>query len=87
MLETEYLKSMNLNYERIKLDGKPEERRYQYCILSRGGIRGLLDCSLRFINGDAFLYYDITSKQSISKMFYNKKTVDREWVKDLCGIR
>ena len=82
MLETEYLKSMNLNYERIKLDGKPEERRYQYCILSRGGIRGLLDCSLRFINGDAFLYYDITSKQSISKMFYNKKTVDREWVKD-----
>ena len=82
MLETEYLKSMNLNYERIKLNGKPEERRYQYCILSRGGIRGLLDCSLRFINGDAFLYYDITSKQSISKMFYNKKTVDRDWVKD-----
>lgn len=82
MIETEYLKSMNLNYERIKLDGKPEERRYQYCILSRGGIRGLLDCSLRFINGDAYLYYDITSKQSISKMFYNKKTVDREWIKD-----
>lgn len=82
MIETEYLKSMNLNYQRVKLSEKPEDKRYQYCILSRGGIRGLLDCSLRYINGDAFLYYDITSKQSISKMFYNKKTIDRAWVKD-----
>ncbi len=82
MIETEYLKSMNLNYQRVKLSGKPEDKRYQYCILSRGGIRGLLDCSLRYINGDAYLYYDITSKQSISKMFYNKKTIDRAWVKD-----
>ncbi len=82
MIETEYLKSMNLNFQRVKLSEKPEDKRYQYCIVSRGGIRGLLDCSLRYINGDAYLYYDITSKQSISKMFYNKKTIDRAWVKD-----
>ncbi len=81
MLETEFIKSMDLNFERTMLTEKPEERRYQYCIVSRGGIGGLLGCSLRFINGDAFLYYDITSKQSLSQIMFKKK-VDREWLKD-----
>ncbi|MBR6909146.1 MAG: FHA domain-containing protein [Lachnospiraceae bacterium] len=81
MIETEFIKSMNLNFERIKLDEKPEERRYQYCILSRGGIRGLLECSLRYINSDAFLYYNISSKQNLSQIM-NKKKVDRQWLKD-----
>ena len=82
MLETEFVKSMNNNYERVMLKDKPEENRYQYCIVSRGGIRGLLPCSLRYINGDSFLYYDISSKQSISQIFRGKKLIDREWIKD-----
>lgn len=81
MIESEYVKSMNCNYERIKLEASPEEKRYQYCIVSRGGITGLLPCSLRSINGESFLYYDITSKQSLNQIF-QKKTVDRQWVKD-----
>lgn len=81
MIETEFIKSMNLNFERVKLNEKPEERRYQYCILSRGGIRGLLECSLRYINSDAFLYYNISSKQNLSQIV-SKKKVDRQWLKD-----
>ncbi len=81
MLETEFIKSLQNNYERLKLDGKPEEKRYQYCILSRGGVEGLLPCSLRYINGEAFLYYDITSKQTVATLF-RKKKIDRAWVKD-----
>jgi len=50
MLNTEYVRNLNCNYERILLDKKPEEKRYQYCILNRGGIKGLLPCSLRYIN-------------------------------------
>ncbi len=81
MLETEYIKSMSLNYERVKLPEKPEENKYQYCILSRGGIGGLLSCTMRFINTDAFMYYDITSKQPIDKLLQKKK-IDREWLKN-----
>ena len=81
MIETEFIKSMDLNFERTMLAEKPEERRYQYCIVSRGGIGGLLGCSLRFINGDAFLYYDITSKQSLAQIMFKKK-IGREWLKD-----
>lgn len=81
MINSEYIKSMNCNFERIKLEEAPEEKRYQYCIVSRGGISGLLPCSLRMLNGDAYLYYDITSKQGLGQIF-RKKTIGRQWIKD-----
>lgn len=81
MLQTEFIRSLHCNYERVLLDKKPEEKRYQYCILSRGGIKGLLPCSLRYINGLAYLYYDITSKQNVAQL-YTGRTVGREWLKD-----
>lgn len=81
MLNTEFVKNLHSNYERVRLEKKPEERRYQYCILSRGGIKGLLPCSLRYMNGDAYLYYDITSKQNIMQLC-KKRKLTREWVKD-----
>ena len=81
MLQTEFLRSLNCNYERILLDKNPEEKRFQYCMISRGGIKGLLSCSLRYINGLAYLYYDITSKQNVEQI-YGKRAMSRQWVKD-----
>ena len=81
MLNTEYVRNLNCNYERILLDKKPEEKRYQFCILNRGGIKGLLPCSLRYINGVAYLYYDISSKQNVAQL-YGNKSVSRTWVVD-----
>lgn len=81
MLQTEYVRSLNCNYERILLEDKPEEKRYQYCILGRGGIRGLLSCSLRYINGQAYLYYDISSRQNIAQLYANRH-ITRGWMKD-----
>lgn len=87
MLETEYVRNCNCNYERIRLEKKPEEKRYQYCILNRGGIRYLLPGSLRYINGEAYLYYDISSTQNIKQLFEVKK-IGREWFRDfLWGIK
>lgn len=81
MLQTEYVRNINSNYERILLDKKPEENRYQFCILSRGGIKGLLSCSLRYINGQAYLYYDISSKQNVAQLF-GSRCITREWIRD-----
>lgn len=81
MLQTEFVKNLNNNYERIRLDEKPQEKKYQYCILIRGGIKGLLSCSLRYINGEAYLYYDITSRQSVEKLF-QKRIISRDWLKN-----
>lgn len=81
MLNTEYIRSLNANYERLLLEQKPEERKYQYCMINRGGIKGLLPCSLRYIDGEAYLYYDITSRQNIAQLF-EKKPMTRQWVMD-----
>lgn len=81
MLNIEYVRSLNSNYERIRLDKIPEEKRYQYCILGRCQIKGLLSCSLRYINGVAYLYYDISSRQNISYLYENH-CITREWMKD-----
>lgn len=81
MLQTEFIRSMHCNYERILLDKQPEEKRYQYCILNRGGIKGLLSCSLRYLNGLAYLYYDITSRQNITQL-YGNRCITRAWLKD-----
>lgn len=81
MLQTEFVKNLHSNYERILLEEMPQERRYQYCMLSRGGIKGLLPCSLRYLNGRAYLYYDITSLQNVQQCFQKRK-ISREWMKD-----
>lgn len=82
MLQTEFLRNLNCSYERILLEKQPEEQRFQYCMLTRGGVRGLLNCSLRYINGSAYLYYDITSRQNVAQI-YGKRPMTRQWVKDL----
>lgn len=87
MFTSEYIRNCNCNYERIMLEEKPEEKKYQYCILGRGGIRYLLPCSLRYIDSEAYLYYDISSTQNIMQVFKERK-INREWIKDfLWGIK
>ncbi len=81
MYQTEYVRSLHSNYERLCLSGKPKENRYQFCMLSRGGIKGLLNCDLRYINGSAYLYYDITSKQNL-QLLYQRELITREWLLD-----
>ena len=83
MLPVEYVRSLNCNYERMPLERKPEEKKYQYCILSRGGIKGLLLCDLRYINGNAYLYYDISSKQNVEQLYNGEgRSINREWMID-----
>ncbi len=81
MERIEYVRSLNHNYLRIRLEEKPQENKYQYCIIQRGGIRHLLACDLRYVNEDAFLYYDITSMQNLKQIFANHK-IDRKWFGD-----
>lgn len=87
MFVSEYVRNCNCNYLRSRLENKPEEKRYQYCILNRGGIRHLLPGSLRYINGEAYLYYDVSSRQNVRQLF-ETKTIRRSWVKDfLWGVK
>lgn len=41
----------------------------------------MLPCSLRYIDGEAYLYYDISSTQNIAQLFAGR-TLGREWMRD-----
>lgn len=87
MFVTEYIRNCNCNYERVLLEERPEEKKYQYCILGRGSIRYLLPCSLRYIDSETYLYYDISSTQNVMQVFRERK-ISREWFKDfLWGVK
>ena len=47
---------------------------YQYKMLAANQIRGLLPCSGRSIDNREYLYYDITSRQSLSDL-YDRRTL------------
>jgi len=42
---------------------------YQYRMITRNRINGLLPCSERFIDGKTCLYYDISSRQSLAQIY------------------
>ena len=87
MIRSEYVRNLNRNFERIGLENEADCKRYQYCILFRGGIKYLLSCSCKQIDGCSYLYYDISSSQNIKQLF-GEKSISRGWMKEfLWSIR
>ena len=80
MIKSEYVRNLNKNYTRILLDNEANYKRYQYCILFRGGIKHLLPCSGKQIDNCNYLYYDISSNQNVKQLF-GEKHITREWMK------
>ena len=64
----------------------PHELRdnYQYKMLAANQIRGLLPCSSRCIDNQEYLYYDITSRQSMEDV-YDRKPVRGVDIEKLLG--
>ncbi len=75
-MEIEYTRNLQSNYLKLNLREKPLKNRYQYGIVTRGGVRGLLECHMRFQDDNAYIYYDITSKQVLTK--HMKRPIDRK---------
>lgn len=68
-MDYKYYRDLKHNY--LVFEKGPEDdedNRYQYRMLE-GGIKGLVPCSERNINGGKFLYYDIGSMQPVKDRF------------------
>lgn len=49
------------------------DKKYQIRMITGNHIAGLLSCKEKYINGDIFFYYEITSKQSLASIYDNRK--------------
>ena len=73
MVEAKYFKDYNHNYLILKCQNSEAKEGYQYRMLSSGKIERLLKCSVRNVNGDAYFYYDVSSKVTLENLYQGKK--------------
>lgn len=77
----EYVRNLNHNYLRFSCDIEKTDGFYQFKMITENKIVGLLESDIRTIDGQSFLYYNITSTQSLRNLFM-KKEIEMEWLKD-----
>ena len=82
MIEAKYYKDYGHNYLILKCGKEDEGEDYRYRMLSLNKVDGLLNYSIRNINGSSCLYYDISSKMSLENLYQNKR-LSYDQVKDL----
>lgn len=63
----------NLNHTYVVFRGMEQEMEYEMQMLLNNRISGLLDCKMELIDGKGDLYYEITSKQPLKRVYEKQK--------------
>ena len=68
-----YKRELNHSYMVLPCQGKDMAERYDYRIMQHNRIGRLLPCSLRYLDGEELLYYDITSRQPLARLYESRR--------------
>ena len=77
MKEVQFYKDLNHNYLIIKDHVDSGQKNYQDKMITDNKIKHLLECKIRYIDGERYFYYEISSKQNMKNM-YMKRTMNYE---------
>lgn len=80
MNEITYKRELNHSYMVIGGCTGSMEENYAYRMMTQNRIGRLLDCRLRQMDGESFLYYDISSRQPLERL-YEARKLDVEGLK------
>ncbi len=83
-MDYRYCRELKHNYLIVKKDNEDDKNSYQMKMFERGKLKSFLPCSMRTINNESFLYYEINSMQSIQDRF-SARGMDRQQLMDLFG--
>lgn len=72
-MDISYKRELNHSYLVLKSENSKRLSDYSTKMLFSNSIDGLLLCTPRFIDGETFFYYEITSQQSLSQIYEGKK--------------
>lgn len=72
-MDISYKRELNHSYLILKNENQQALSDYPARMLFSNSINGLLPCTPRLIDGETFLYYEITSRQSLSQIYETKK--------------
>lgn len=72
-MRTEYKRDMNHNYLVFYGEQEIDTSSYQVRMLAGNVLPSILKCRIQRVDGNMMFYYDITSRQSISSLYEEKK--------------
>ena len=72
-MRTEYKRDMNHNYLILTGDERIDTDSYQVRMIVANAVPDLLQCRIQGIDGKFMVYYDITSRHSMTALFEEKK--------------
>ncbi|MDE5866816.1 MAG: FHA domain-containing protein [Lachnospiraceae bacterium] len=81
MIEAKYFKDYKHNYMILKCEDTGMGENYLRSMLAYNKIDGIVKCSVRNVNGEVYLYYDISSKITFENLYQGKK-MSYEQVRD-----
>ncbi len=81
-MDVKFLKDYQHNYMIVKCGQEEFAHSYACKFLSANKVKGILHCSVRYINSMAYLYYDVTSCTTLAQLFQSKK-MTFEQIKEL----
>lgn len=73
MNEITYKREMNHSYMVIRMGQEIDGSGYVYRMILQNRIGRLLDCSRRQLDGETYLYYDISSRQPLERLYESVK--------------
>lgn len=68
-----YKRELNHSYMVIRCGTYHITETYAYRMMTQNRIGRLLGCSQRYLDGEAFLYYDISSRQPLERLYESRK--------------
>ena len=86
MADPTYYRAAGRTYMVFPISGAGEQTGYQYRMLTSNHIDGILDCSIREIDSETYLYADFTGCQSLRNLYQTKTisgTVYRKLLENL----
>ena len=82
MLEPRYFRDYRHSYIILKCELMQPDKSYQCKLLTSDKIEEILRCSLRYVNGESYFYYEISSKTTLENLYHDRQ-MSFEQVRDL----
>ncbi len=73
MLHATYRRELNRSYLVLNNEIPNLPERYSYRMVAKNKIRSLLPCQERSVDGESFLYYDISSRQPLERLYEGRQ--------------
>lgn len=86
-MEAQFIRGNQKTYIRISENLEQAQKGYEYHMCIHNDIKTLLPFQARSVNGEAYLYYEVSSMQSLDVILELKRLNRSQALKLACGIR